>query len=153
MLQERSNNTVSFVEHLKFQEKLAFADSLCINCSQFKKKKKTELRTLYILKLLHTGCSTKEAISLLLSWSTYHFENKSLWHIICYPYLLLDFFLDFSRGLNSTDNNLRDVSQVLNFTSGTFLWYFMQITFCGNIQNLRNLQSRIHAKINQLKLY
>ena len=56
-----------------------------------------------------------------------------------------DIFLDFLRGLNSTDNNLRDVSRGSNFTNGKFFLYFMQITFCGKIQNLRNLQNRIHA--------
>ena len=64
-----------------------------------------------------------------------------------------DFFLAFSRGLNSTDNNLRDVSCGFNFTNGKFLWYFVQITFCRKFQNLRNLQNRIHAKINPFKLY
>ena len=29
-----------------------------------------------------------------------------------------DFALDFSRGLNSTDNTLRDISRGLNFTNG-----------------------------------
>ena len=35
MLQEPSTNTTSFAEHLKFQEKLTFADALWTNCSQF----------------------------------------------------------------------------------------------------------------------
>ena len=56
-----------------------------------------------------------------------------------------DIFLDFLLGLDFTDNNLRHVSCGLNFTNGKFLFYFMQITFCGKIQNLRNLQNRIHA--------
>ena len=38
MLHERSNNTASFVEHLKFQKKLTFADALCIVCVQLNKK-------------------------------------------------------------------------------------------------------------------
>ena len=63
-----------------------------------------------------------------------------------------DFFLDFSRRLNSTDNNLRDISCGLNLTNRKFLWYFVWITFCGNISNLRNPQNRIRAKINTLKL-
>ena len=36
---EASNITVSFVEHLKFQEKLPFADALWINCRKSKLKK------------------------------------------------------------------------------------------------------------------
>ena len=32
-----------------------------------------------------------------------------------------DLFLDFSRELNSTDNNLRNVSSGLKFTNGRFL--------------------------------
>ena len=35
MPQEPSTNTASFAEHLKFQEKLTFADALWTNCSQF----------------------------------------------------------------------------------------------------------------------
>ena len=35
MPQEPSTNTASFVEHLKFQEKLTFADAHWTNCSQF----------------------------------------------------------------------------------------------------------------------
>ena len=41
---------------------------------------KTRIRTLSILKLLYTGCSTKDAISLLPSWSTRNFENKCLFY-------------------------------------------------------------------------
>ena len=39
VLQERSNNTVSFPDHLKFEEMLLFADALWINCSKLKLKK------------------------------------------------------------------------------------------------------------------
>ena len=41
---------------------------------------KTRIRILSILKLLCTGCSTKDAISLLPSWSTRNFENKCLFY-------------------------------------------------------------------------
>ena len=59
--------------------------------------------------------------------------------IFIFQIFSLIFYSDF------TDNNLRHVSCGLNFTNGKFLFYFMQITFCGKIQNLRNLQNRIHA--------
>ena len=39
---------------------------------------KTRIRILSILKLLCTGCSTKDAISLVISWSTWNFRIKSL---------------------------------------------------------------------------
>ena len=45
------------------------------------KNKKTSIRTLYILKMLHTRCSTKEAIKLLPSRSTLNFKNKWLLHM------------------------------------------------------------------------
>ena len=38
MLHERSNNTASFAENLKFQEKLTFTDALCIACVQLNEK-------------------------------------------------------------------------------------------------------------------
>ena len=37
VLNERSDNTASFEEHLKFQKKLNFAYALWIYCSQLKK--------------------------------------------------------------------------------------------------------------------
>ena len=40
--------------------------------------KKTRIKTLYILKLLYTGCSTKKAMSLLLLRSTENVKNKWL---------------------------------------------------------------------------
>ena len=40
---------------------------------------KTKIKTLYILKMLHTGCSMKEAILLLLSRSTYNFQKKEFY--------------------------------------------------------------------------
>ena len=43
--------------------------------------KKNRIRTLYVLKLLHTGCSTNEAITLLLWQSTWNFNNKKLFDI------------------------------------------------------------------------
>ena len=64
-----------------------------------------------------------------------------------------DSFVAFSCGLNSMDNNLSDVPRGLNFTNGKFLWYFAQIIFCRKIQNVWNLQNRIHAKINPFNLY
>ena len=64
-----------------------------------------------------------------------------------------DSFVAFSCGLNSMDNNLSDVPRGLNFTNGKFLWYFTQIIFCRKIQNVWNLQNRIHAKINPFNLY
>ena len=62
MLHERSNIIASFTELLKFQEKLILHmefGSILAN-----QNKKTRMNTLYILKMLYTGCSTKEAISL-----------------------------------------------------------------------------------------
>ena len=38
VLHERSNNTASLAEHLKFPERLAFAYAVWINCSQLKLK-------------------------------------------------------------------------------------------------------------------
>ena len=38
VLHKRSNNTASFVEHLKYQEKVTYADALWINCNQLKYK-------------------------------------------------------------------------------------------------------------------
>ena len=68
VLHDKSNNTASFPEDLKFQEKVTFTHVPWVNSS--KSKYKTKISTLYILKLLHTGCSTKEVILLLLSGST-----------------------------------------------------------------------------------
>ena len=42
---------------------------------------KTRIKRQYILKLLHTGCSTKETIGMLPSWSTWNFSNKKLFDI------------------------------------------------------------------------
>ena len=42
---------------------------------------KTTTRTLYILKMLYKECSTKEAIKLVPSRSTWNFQNKWLLHI------------------------------------------------------------------------
>ena len=42
---------------------------------------KTKIRRIYILKMLYTWCSTKEAVSLLLSRSTWNFDNKCLSYI------------------------------------------------------------------------
>ena len=74
VLYEQSNNTASFVEHLKFQEKSTFADAIWLNCSI----KKTRVRTLYILKLLQTEYSTKEEIKLRPPRSTLNFKKKLL---------------------------------------------------------------------------
>ena len=63
MLHERSNITASFAEHLKFKEKLTFSPVLWINCGKLKKK--TRIKKLNILKLLYTGCLTKEETKLL----------------------------------------------------------------------------------------
>ena len=65
VLHERSNITACFAEHLEVQENLTFTHSLWI--SSGKSKQKTKIRTLYILKMLYAGCSTKDAISLLPS--------------------------------------------------------------------------------------
>ena len=68
MLHERSNITGSFAECLEVHENLTFPHAFWINSD--KSNKATRIRTTYILKMLYTGCSTNEAISLLLSWST-----------------------------------------------------------------------------------
>ena len=60
VLHERSNITASFVEHLEFHENLTFPHGLWINND--KSNKTTRIKTTYILKMLYTGCSTKEAI-------------------------------------------------------------------------------------------
>ena len=69
VLHERSNNTASFAVHQKPEEKLTFADALWINFRHINLKK-TRIRTMYILKLLYAGCSSKEAIKLLPLRST-----------------------------------------------------------------------------------
>ena len=71
--------------------------------------------------------------------------------------------LFFSRGLNSTDNNLRDVSLGLDFTNGKFLWYFARITFfekfeiceickIGSTRKLTHLRILTGKKHRQIKL-
>ena len=68
MLHERSNITASFAEHLEVQENLTLTHALWINND--KSNRTTRIRTTYLLKMLHTDCSTKEVIALLLSRST-----------------------------------------------------------------------------------
>ena len=63
-----SNITAPFAEHLKFQDQMTFMEAFWVN-SGTPKHKKNRISTLCILKLLHTGCSTKDAITLLLSRS------------------------------------------------------------------------------------
>ena len=68
MLHERSNITASFVEHLEVHANLTLTHAFWINND--KSNKTTRIRTTYLLKMLYTGCSMKEVITLLLSWST-----------------------------------------------------------------------------------
>ena len=56
---------------------MIFTHGLCINSDKLKQK--SRISTLYISKLLHTGCSTKEAITLLPS--TWNFKKKLLLQI------------------------------------------------------------------------
>ena len=89
MLHERINITASFVEHLEVHENLTLTYALWINndksnkttrirttltyalwINNDKSNKTTRISTTYLLKLLYTGCSTKEVITLLLSRST-----------------------------------------------------------------------------------
>ena len=69
MLQERSNITASFAEHLKFREQMPFVYTLWVNIDK-SKFKKTRIRTLNISKMLYTRCSVNETILLLLSRNT-----------------------------------------------------------------------------------
>ena len=50
-------------------KKVTFAHCLWVNSCQTKLKK-DRIRTAYILKLLHTGCSTNKEVALLLSQNT-----------------------------------------------------------------------------------
>ena len=68
MLPERSNITASFAEHLEVHENLTLTHALWINND--KSNKTTRIRTTYFLKMLYTGCSMEEVITLLLSRST-----------------------------------------------------------------------------------
>ena len=68
MLHERSNITASFAKHLEIHENLTLTHALWI--SDDKSNKTTRIRTTYLLKMLYTGCSMKEVITLLLSRST-----------------------------------------------------------------------------------
>ena len=71
MLHERSNITAPFAEHLKFSEKITFAEVFLVKRGKKKRKKrKSKIKTLYIFTLLNTGCFTNEVIPLLLSRST-----------------------------------------------------------------------------------
>ena len=79
VLHEGSNITASFAERLEFHENLTFPHALWINNDKLNKT--TRIKTTYILKMLYTGCSTNEAISLLSSWITQNFESKWLLHI------------------------------------------------------------------------
>lgn len=63
VLHKTSSITVSFSEHRKFQEKLILSQALWVNSSKLTLKKLPRIGVLCILKMLSTGCSTKEAIS------------------------------------------------------------------------------------------
>ena len=78
VLHERSSNTASFVEHLKFQNIHFYIYFVWMMANQ---NKKTKIRTLYILKMLYTRCATEEAISLLPARSTWNFKIKLLLYI------------------------------------------------------------------------
>ena len=69
VLNERSNITDTFAEHLEFPEKKTFYTFTLVQAFQ-NKINKTRIRSLQIFKLLFTRFSTKDAISLLLSEST-----------------------------------------------------------------------------------
>lgn len=78
--------TASFAEHPKFEKKVTFAEAFWVNISESVKDRKTKSRfkRLHILKMLYTGCYTKEVILLLLSRRTYNFKNKGLFYINFY---------------------------------------------------------------------
>ena len=112
MLHERSNITAPFAEHLQFPEKRI----LHIQTWQ-KKIKKTRIRALYIFKVLYTGCSTKEAISLLKAISLY----KHFGWIVGNPHLkrgnqhTIHFEITLYRVLHERCNNFTAFMDHLNF--------------------------------------
>ena len=69
VLHLRSSITAPFAEHLKFREKSDFY-TFTLGQTWQNKINKTRIRALYIFNLLYTGCSKKEAKSLLPSRST-----------------------------------------------------------------------------------
>ena len=66
MSYEKSKITASFAEYLKHPEEMTFPEAFWVKRGKTKQKKLNQYR-LCILKMLYTGCSTEEAISLLLS--------------------------------------------------------------------------------------
>ena len=70
---------------------------------------KTIIRTLNIWKMLYTGCPMKEAISLLLSWNIYYFNNKWLLHMRC--------------ELIVTNQNKKTKTRTLYLHKMFYLWY------------------------------
>ena len=96
---------------------------------------------------------------LLFRWSRYMINCS--WNI--FDQVSAIFERLFSRGLNSTDNNMRDVSRGLDFTNGKFLWYFARITFSekfeiceickiGSARKLTHLRILTGKKHRQIKL-
>ena len=77
VLHLRSSITAPFAEHQKFQEKNDFY-TFTLGQTWQNKINKTRIRALYISNLLYAGCSTKEAITLLLLWNTENFKKKRL---------------------------------------------------------------------------
>ena len=73
VLHEGSNNAASFAGRPEVHEKLTFPHALWINND--KSNKTTRTRTTYILKMLYTGCSMKEAIS-LFPYHLFHFPRS-----------------------------------------------------------------------------
>ena len=69
-----------------------------------------------------------------------------------------DFFLDFSRGLKSTNSFTwifeRHFTWIEFHEWNILFWNIScKLQFAKKNQNLKNLKNRIHAKINLLKLY
>ena len=72
MLQERSNKTASFAEHLKFQEKSTFADALWITCSKLKSKNKNQ-------DTIHFEIATYRVLHERSNSSGYFVEHLKFW--------------------------------------------------------------------------
>ena len=75
MLHERSNNTASFEKHLKFVEKLTFADAFWIHCRQLKEKNRNQ-------NTVHFGIALHERSNKTASFAG-HMKLKKIDFNIC----------------------------------------------------------------------
>ena len=97
---------------------------------------RSKIRTLYILKMLYTGCSTKEAISLFLSRTT----KISRINVFC-TFLL---YMLFRLWVNADDhkrwycNNTAFFVEHLEFKKKWFLHIHIGWIVANNVKNLKS---------------